>query len=42
MRFELDGKLHQHRANLVWVKRSSGGGYIFGLMFVRPQAATSF
>ncbi|MFP4348946.1 MAG: PilZ domain-containing protein [Thermodesulfobacteriota bacterium] len=42
MRFELDGKLHQHRANLVWVKRSSGGGYLFGLMFVRPQAAASF
>ncbi len=36
MRFELDGKLHQHRAHLVWLKRLPEGGYNFGFMFVRP------
>ena len=42
MRFELNGRMHQHRAHLVWVKRSSRGGYLLGLMFVRPRAAVSF
>lgn len=42
MRFELNGELYQHRAHLVWVKRSANGGYVFGFMFVRPQPAASF
>ncbi len=42
MRFELNGRMHQHRAHLVWVKRSSRGGYLLGLMFARPRADVSF
>ena len=38
MQFEYEGKLHRHRAHLVWVKRLSEGGYRFGLEFVPPES----
>ena len=42
MRFTMDGKLHEHRANLVWVKRIPGGGFRFGLSFIRPRKEITF
>lgn len=38
MQFEYKGKLHRHRAHLVWVKRLPEGGYHFGLEFVPPES----
>lgn len=42
MQFRLDGKLHRHRAHLIWVKRLPNGGYRFGLKFVEPEPYTAF
>ena len=42
MRFDMDGIRHEHRANLVWVKRIPGGGFRFGLKFIAPDEESKF
>jgi len=42
IQFRIDGKLHRHRAYLVWAKRISEGGYRFGLEFVHPEPEPTF
>ncbi|MEE4357481.1 MAG: PilZ domain-containing protein [Desulfococcaceae bacterium] len=39
LRFDLEGRLHHYRANLVWVKRIPEGGFRFGLMFVKNPSS---
>ena len=34
MRFELDGKAHQQRARLIWMKQQEDGTFQYGLKFV--------
>jgi hypothetical protein len=42
MQFRHNGKMHRHRAHLIWVKRLPEGGYRFGLKFVPPEERPEF
>jgi hypothetical protein len=37
MRFELEGRRRENRANLVWVRRIGDGRYRLGFQFVPPE-----
>ena len=38
MEFEFEGDVHQHRAHLVWMKPTGGGGSQLGFRFVPPAS----
>ncbi len=42
IQFRIEGKLHRHRANLIWAKKLPEGGYRFGLEFVQPEPEPTF
>lgn len=37
MEFEYDGKMHQHRANLIWMRRLANGCSRFGFQFIETS-----
>lgn len=42
MRFVFDGRPRQHRAHLVWMKLTEGGGCRCGFKFDLPEASAEF
>ena len=42
MRFKVEGRERDYRAELVWMKRLPGGGYRMGLKFVEPGGKQGF
>ncbi len=37
MEFEFEGQMHQHRANLVWMRRLANGASRFGFQFIETS-----
>ena len=42
MRFDVHKQTHSHRAQLIWVKSLSTGGYHLGFKFIPPVSEPSF
>ena len=42
MRFELEGKWYEKRANLVWVRRQDQGRYRLGFQFIPIKSSPDF